>query len=148
MTVKALVLSRDADLRRRLVDRMRAVGDGAVGFGEGRSAFLWACGVGRLRQLEALILDESIDSSEANALRRRLTLLHPDLRTILLRTERSAPALLAAAGSAAAPSRSGNLDSNVMRFVRACREQPRPALREPTVREDRLAADEGGYATG
>lgn len=90
MTTNAIVLSQDPGLRSRTTELMRSEGWEAMDFGDGRSAFLWACGCSRIRDLEALIVDEAIGSSEAIALHRRLSMLRPGLRTVLLRPDGSA----------------------------------------------------------
>lgn len=143
MTMNALVLSRDLNLRRRTVDRMRSAGDEAVDFGDGRSAFLWACGLGRVRPLEALILDETIEPDEADALARRLRVLHPGLRTIALPGDPEAEGVKSALPTEGlAPLPTSN--PRAMRFVRAHREDPH---QEPVRHDERWDGAEGGYAT-
>ncbi|HKK50741.1 MAG TPA: hypothetical protein VKA74_04105, partial [Myxococcota bacterium] len=89
MTTNVIVLSQDPGLRSRTAELMRSEGWEAMDFGDGRSAFLWACGCSRIRDLEALIVDEAIGPSEAIALQRRLSMLCPGLRTVLLRPDGS-----------------------------------------------------------
>lgn len=140
MAVSALVLCRDPDLRRRVVDRMRDAGREALDFGDGRSAFLWACGPGRLHPFEDLIVDESIDPEEVDALTRRLALLHPGLRMMRLPTRYTVPS--SPEPGPAVPPGPG---SREMCFVRSHRERPHRDRRDEDERPARN--EESGYAT-
>ena len=85
MSETVLILSPDDELRERLCQEVARAGWDPVGFAHGESAFLCACG--RVATLSAAILDQAAGAVERATLLRRLHLLRPDIRAMLLTRE-------------------------------------------------------------